>query len=125
MGKKYDEYQDVISKIHAYDSHWASLKEFHQAIYAPDGIKANYLSLIGKAWEVQDDWIGEDRTSFMNTVRDIKEMLMEAVKEMEEGIKLTRKQANAERNELCDEAWAMADDFGIVDKIRYTVDGWE
>lgn len=125
MGKTYDEYERLVAKIEEYDSHSKAQSVLYKFFLWDDGIQANYRSLIGKAWEVQDDWVGEDRTSFMNKIKEIREMLNEAVAEMTEGIKLTVDKWNDERSALIDEKFELMEEFGIVDNIRYEIDNWE
>ena len=127
MSENYDRYLELKAKVQEYDSHWSTQEGLRRFLNnRSDGcIRNTYMSIIGKAWNVQDDWVGEDRTSFMNKIKEIREMFKESVDEMAEGITITEKQCEKEREELFDELMDVVDEFGLIDDIRYEFDDWE
>ena len=131
MSENYDKYLDLKAKVQEYDNHWSTQEGLRRFLcnrgYKCDGgcILDNYSSLIGKAWNVQDDWVGEDRNSFMNKIKEIREMFKEAIEEMGEGATITERQCEKEREELFDELMDVVEEFGLIDNIRYDFDSWE
>lgn len=118
----YDEYLELEREIDVHFSHWGTLESLRRFLCNHGGIKDNYLHLIGKAWNVQDDWVGEDRTSFMNKIKEIREMLKEAVEEMGEGATLTRDWNDEEHERMVDRQLQLKEEFNLGDNIQYEFD---
>ena len=131
MSKNYDKYLELKAKVQEYDNHWPTQEGLRRFLcnrgYKYDGgcILDSYWSLISKAWNVQAHWIGEDRNSFMNKIKEIRQLLIDAVEEMGEGATITQKQSTKEREELFDELMDVVDEFGLIDNIKYDFDSWE